>query len=328
MYAGSGYAGDFAGDPLLWLDDHLIAWVDAARETIRAAWTGDAALPASYTWITYNAGVVITRGASSPADFTAAVAEVVPNLAAVAVAAGVSDGTYDPLGAENIANLTSIKTFYEHKLRGHYRIENNALVLYELYRGVNALPDFSAAPWQTSATLPFSTAALAAGTTYYFALRLRNKHNLVSQNIATWQIVINVSGQLDSPPSAPTFSLSLAASGAVLVTAYYDSLLEDVGVRADNWAVWITSTGLAPNPALAPDYTEAMRLNDGIAALEWTSGAYAHGTTLRVLVRTLRSGAPGVYSTNTTDQQVTADATGPSVPQATAFIGEAAKQQQ
>src|SRR5687767_4961873 len=53
-------------------------------------------------------------------------------------------------------------TFYAQDLYGRYRISDAALDRYELYRGVNADVDYSAA-WETFTSLPHTTAALVAG---------------------------------------------------------------------------------------------------------------------------------------------------------------------
>jgi len=46
---------------------------------------------------------------------------------------------------------------------GRYRLANDDLERYELYRGIDAEPDFDAAPWETFSSLPATTAAAIMG---------------------------------------------------------------------------------------------------------------------------------------------------------------------
>ena len=328
MYAGCGYAGDFAGDPLEWVASGFLAWVGSDRENIRAVWSGDPDLPADSTWTTYLDGELQDRAAESAEDFAVATAGVVPNVAAVAVAPGVGDDDYDPLGSEDAANISDVKTLFAHTLRGQYRIANAALDVYELYRGVDAEPDFDAAPYESFATLPHTTPAQDVGHTYYFVLRKRNVHNLSSQNVASWSVKVGATGADVTEPSAPAeWALAAAAAGAARVTASYDYLTDGTAARGDTWAVWITADGSTPNPSGDPDYTETMVLADGVAKLDYTDGGHSHGATLKALVRVRRDGETPVDSQNSTVQTATADATGPAAPAGAAtFHGGASKQ--
>lgn len=219
-------------------------------------------------------------------------------------------------------------TVYTSYLRGLYRMADTALERYELFRGVDAEADLEAAAWETFTSLPHLTAALAVGHTYNFVLRKRNVHNLSSRNIAKTTIVVDGAGAEANYPSAPSEQvLEAAAAGAARVTAQYDYLADAAAVRADEWAVWITSDGSTPNTAAAPTYTEAMVLVDGLAKLDYTDGGHAHGATLKAIVRARRNGTPDVDSQNSDVQTVTADANGPAAPSGSgAFFGGAAEQ--
>jgi hypothetical protein len=328
MFAGCGRAGDFAGDPLICLDSHVLAWLDAGATQITASWTGVAALPVDAEWYTYRNGYVIQRGATSPHIFDAIIAGALPNLAVVPVAAGVGDSNYDPLGAQSLANLTGLRQRYLHQLRGRYRMAQDALAQYELFQGVDENPDFTAAPYETFASLPHTTAALAAGHTYAFVLRKRNQFNLSSQNVAAWILVVNASGNESQRPSAPSVQLiGQAVGGRARITANYDYLVDLEAVRATTWSVWLTSNGTDPDPENdTPVYTGAMQFVDGQAKLDYTSAACSHGATLKAIVRTRRAGPPVVDSANTTIMSITADAVGPAAPVQQTFLGESARQ--
>lgn len=296
MYAGCGRAGDFAGDPLLTIGRYVLFWATPDQDAIRAAWQPAASLPGSPTWITYNAGVIVDHRAFAEGraeEFTPAVDGTLPALAAVAVAEGVDDdGLYDPLGATaTAANLTALNSFFQHDMRGAFRLENTALDLYELYRGVDAEPDLSGSPWETFASLPHETAALAAGHTYYFVLRKRNAHNLVSQNIVSTVIVVDAAGEEANYPSDPAeITLTAGAAGVGEVHGEYD-YTQDGANAADYWIVWITTNGVDPNPADAPTRIEAMVKADGVARLNFTTAAAAGGATIKALVRARRNTA-------------------------------------
>jgi len=329
MLLGAGRLGDFIGNPLGLIEREFVVWIDNSKEEIRAYWTVRGELPSDCSVITYNDGTVVERGSSSPKTFTAATAGVRPKLAAVVTAPDVSDSAYKPLGALKLANLVTPRIRFQHMPRGRYRIENPALTQYELYRGIGGEPDLDGNPWQTFTSLPFTTPALTAGFTYYFVLRLRNKHNLVSQNIDSWQLTIAGGGSAATNPSAPIEqSIAQAANGAARIRATYDYLSDEESVRGDTWAVWLTNTGVAPNPAVDPaTYEEDMVFVDGEAKLDYTGGSNAHGATLKALVRVRKAGTPDVDSTNTAIMTATADAVGPAAPASSAdFLGQSARQ--
>lgn len=115
MYAGAR-SGDYAGDPLDWLKDSVkrpdgteyICWVTPAKLQIKAIWRMANTLPKTGIVYTYEEGVVVERGSSSPKVFDALIAGVVPKLAAVAVAPAANDPVYDPLCGELVANLVTM----------------------------------------------------------------------------------------------------------------------------------------------------------------------------------------------------------------------------
>jgi len=222
---------------------------------------------------------------------------------------------------------------------GLTRVANAGLTGYLLYRGVDAQPDLDGAAWETFSTLPHTTAALdaaPAGTerTYYFVLRARNAHGLAGRDTRAWTVTVDDAGAVvATPPSAPSEAeLAAWTAGAVRLTAEY-LYAGDGDDQAGVWAIWITSDGSAPDPSGAPDATSTMLKRDGVAKLTWTSGEYADGTTLKVLVRTRRNDGTEasptwVYSTNTAALTATAETDGPSAPQGDAFLHEERAQAQ
>jgi hypothetical protein len=154
---------------------------------------------------------------------------------------------------EIIAEATDAEgNVWRHVLRGTYRLPDDSIDGYELYRGTDADPDFTAAPYETFAALPHTTAALGVGHEYRFALRYRNRYNLLSQNRALWSVTVAADASDATPPSSPAeWLLASGAAGAPHLTARYDYLSDAAAVRGDTWAVWITTDGSAPNPAAA-----------------------------------------------------------------------------
>lgn len=340
MLLGAGRLGDWLGDPLRTISNDRIFWTDVNKTTMRALWQYAFGLPASAMLVTYDDGVVQQRalpgtpGAVNP-NFPAATAGVIPLLAAVlvpAVAGSVglgSNDAYDPLGSRKLANLLTFRNKYSHRARGQYRIADASLARYELFWGVDVMPDFTQPAWQTFTALPFTTPALTVGHTHYLVCRRRNVHNLLSQNVIPTIIVIAADGTQTLGPSAPSSqSITPAAAGAGKVAAKYDYALDAANAIADTWVVWLTSNGVDPNPAVdVPAYTTAMIFADGVASLSWTSGTFANGTTLKAIVRARRTGPPQVDSTNSAIMSTTSVAVGPVVPaNAQAFLGQSARQ--
>lgn len=220
-------------------------------------------------------------------------------------------------------------TKYRATARGLCRIANAALQQYELYRGVDAPADLTSAPWQTFASLPFTTPALTPGHSYHFVARLRNAWNLVSKNAAETIITVADDGTAaEVPPSSPSFAAAPSAAGTILVTSSYAYGLDGAN-QAGDWLVYLRSDGTAPDPIADMPTVVVMAKTDGLAKLSYTTAAFAEGTVVRVLVRARRAGTPDVDSSNTTAVQAIATLLGPSEPDpANAFLGSAAEQGQ
>lgn len=200
---------------------------------------------------------------------------------------------------------------------GRNRIQDSDLVQYLLFRGVGSEPDpDSDSPFETFASLPHTTAALAISTIYFFVLRQQNDYGVVSKNINSWRLELDGSGdQVAIPPSAPELvQVVPAAAGTTLVDFDYRRSLDSVTARADTFAVWFTTDGSTPDTSMAADATELMTFKDNVARLRYTVVAQLDGVTVKVTVRTRNSGTPDIDSTNTDVQTSIADTDGPAAP--------------
>jgi len=201
--------------------------------------------------------------------------------------------------------------FDSHNAQGDFRI-SDAGAQYELYRGVDTNADLTAAAWETFSSLPHTSAALAASHTYYFVLRYLNNYGLTSQNSEEWSVEVDAAGAgVYRPSNAENITIVPAAAGAVRIRADYFYNKDVAAYRADNFLVYLTSDGSSP---LLQSPTEvAMVMVDGNAKLDYTSGTYADGLTIKTVVRTRNSGSPDVDSDDTTVYSTTSDTDGPSV---------------
>lgn len=256
-------------------------------------------------------------------------------LAATSASAGgfydVHAGTYALSGGGLFAlraaskllegGLFKLSSLMRVQASGVHRIENLAVELYELYVGTDAAPNFSAAPFATFASLPFTTAALTANHTYWFVLRKRNRYGLLSANLWEDRLILDAGGSwIPANPSAPKQVAVAADTGnTVRVSAIYVLGSDPAAVRADSWLIYRTTTGVDPNPGVDTPTVVAMTKNGGLAVLSWISPAASDGADVRVLVRTRRTGTPNYDSQNATIQQATADDDGPPGLAVTAF---------
>lgn len=205
---------------------------------------------------------------------------------------------------------------------------------YAAYHGVDALPDFTAAAYDTwddgGAFADRALPAIAlpgpgATATHYFAIRRTSRYGIQTLNETdqvgpAWSVTIDETGAVvATPPSAPEFQAEPAgAGGTIRVTAQYYYLDDLEADRADAFLVW-TKAGSAPDPDVdVADAEVACYLVDGVGTLDWTSAAYAGGTTVYVVVRTRRSGTPDVDSTNT--DTAVATTTAPTAPEHGALL--------
>jgi len=214
---------------------------------------------------------------------------------------------------------------YTGKLGGLYRVSDDSLERYELYRGVDSEPDLTASPWETFDSLPHESAALDAGHTYYFVLRKRNKYNLVSQNIESTSLIIDSEGnEVEPSPDGPySVTIEAAAAGKGYVVAEYLYDITD-DYAAMHWLIYFTDDGSDPDPETDEPTVVAMTKRNGKAILRWTSPAADDGDTLKVLVRCRRVDGESNYDSDNTDiHSTTAKTDGPEQVAGKAFLGRA-----
>jgi len=225
--------------------------------------------------------------------------------------------------------------------RGDYRLANDSLGRWELYHDTGAWPDLAAAPEATFTSSPHETGALSYPATHYFVLRKRNVHDLVSQNegdagqrhygdgFACWILELDSSGDqvVPSPSDAENTTLAATSGGTVRVQAQYP-YAADASYAADQFLIYLTSDGSDPDPEVdSPTVVDMVKV-DGIAKLNWTSGAFGNGSTVKVIVRTRRSGTPNYDSSSTTILSTTASTSGPAAPSGRALFDSVAEQHQ
>jgi hypothetical protein len=211
---------------------------------------------------------------------------------------------------------------------GAFRVFDLALEEYLLYRGVDGAPDLEGAAWETFASLPHTTAALAAGHEYQFILRRRNRYGLLSLNRAVTSIELDGGGALVAqPPSDPQrIGSSADAAGTVMIDADYEYDADGTS-QADAWLIYLTSNGADPVIGVTVPIEVAMVKADGLAKLRYSAGPYLEGAVIKAIVRTRRNGTPDVDSAGTTIYSATATLLGPAAPASGgAFLGTAAQQ--
>ena len=214
------------------------------------------------------------------------------------------------------------------RLGGKYRIADDTIEGYELYRGVDSEPDLTGTPWATFTELPYESEELDAGHTYYFVTRFRNKYNLVSQNITIEKFEIDAEGNEVQPlPDAPAnISITPAAAGKAIVEAQYLFDPDDI-YAATKWIIYFTDDGSDPDPDVDNPTVVTMSKNStGSARLRWTSPAADNEDTLKVIVRVRRTDDETDYdSTNTDIYSAAASTEGPQKVSAKALIGRTAE---
>lgn len=167
---------------------------------------------------------------------------------------------------------------------GASRVRND-IEGYNVYVGVDALPDLSAAPAAFTQTLPFNvvTTPPVSGTkTYNVIVRRQDEFGLESQNQTLYTTTINSSGDLVMPAIVRPQGLQLTpqAGGRIRVLSTYPGYGVDGAFTATHWRVWaslgaidvdadpptlvVTMTGkvlaTSVGPLPAGDYTVAVAL--------------------------------------------------------------------
>ncbi|MBL4701963.1 MAG: hypothetical protein JKX85_11965 [Phycisphaeraceae bacterium] len=211
-----------------------------------------------------------------------------------------------------LPGVSSVLLPVTHHLPGVARIANDASNRYELFIGVDAEPDLTSPPTQTFTTLPYDVSLTLPGagtqTTYHLVIQKRNRFGVVTLNNVSQKITIDSNG--DEQPTPPRGPLEVAmtevASLKAAITAQY-AYAADGDDQADTWLVYITTTGIDPDPTSGGDtpVEVAMVKTEATASLAYTTASEVLATVIKVLVRTRRSGVAGADSTNTTALSLT-----------------------
>jgi len=206
---------------------------------------------------------------------------------------------------------------YYSYVSSNYRIQDTTIRGYELYIGEDAEPDLTAAPDETSATLPFShsiTPPVSGETDFCSVVLYRNAYNLTSRNTYSRSCVVDSTGAEITLPTAPTFSVEAGVGGTVKIIGNYNP--NDDTLPADTWRVYITS-GVDPVPGIDTPIEIAMTADavygSPLFGLYYTSAQYGSNANIRVLVTTFRSD-DSEESNNTTAVEIVTDTMTPEIP--------------
>jgi hypothetical protein len=180
-----------------------------------------------------------------------------------------------------------------------------------LFVGVDAQPDYEAAPADSGATLADLTYDIipAEEHTYYWEILDRNPFGLiaVSQGAEPYYVAADGTGA-PAPPADPSQVFLLAQEdGTILVSAEYTSSQDSTSNRANRWLVYETFDGTAPNPAVDTpvEYLLAVGL-----PMEHVTAAQIDDTPYKVIVHTARYDSDAVLEAESLDDTVhTATAT-------------------
>jgi hypothetical protein len=239
----------------------------------------------------------------------------------------------DGPGTHHLRRAVVIEGRGQHNIRQAVQIDGSGLhairetiVKYHLWYNLGSAPDLTAAPDETFASLPHTSAVISGEGLWYFVLRELNQFGLYSQNITPFTIELDGSDdQIRERPSDPdAFAIFAIDAGKVRVTAQYDYIKDGHGLSgfddksADSFNVYTTSGGGDPDPDLDTPTTVAMVKKDGVAKLSLDVASVGDGVTWKAIVRTLRTA--GRESTSATIKQTTSSTTGPLAPAASKAV--------
>ena len=176
-----------------------------------------------------------------------------------------------------------------------------------------SVPDVTGAPDHTAASVALlsNLYTTTLDTTHLWCIVYRDEFGLDSlvdeverTDVGGTYVVV------PDPPTGPaSVQLIQAEGGVVRVTAVYHAMGDDADQRADQWLVYLTTTGV--DPVVGVDAPTVIDMADGDGygqmaglLLEHDTDALGNGVDLRVLVRTRRS-SDTIDSENTTVYQHT-----------------------
>ena len=184
---------------------------------------------------------------------------------------------------------------YTKVYRQIHRVADTSLEQYELYVGVDAMPDFndSLQPVAVSASLPISHTpdpAPSGDTVKLYAVtRKRNRYNLLSFNQYPSIIEINdLSEEELGPLTAPEILRVLnGVTGEIIVSARYPAGIDRN--EADTWDLYVED-GIDPDPAVnTPVATEDFGMVRNDYFWKISEDGLTPGSTYHVMVVVRRS---------------------------------------
>ncbi len=188
--------------------------------------------------------------------------------------------------ASEAAGTSRVLARYESEAVGTSRVAESAADRYELYHGIGPI-DFTAAPLDTSPTLPFDVAISGEGV-HHLVVRKRNQYNELSGNIASTKIELDdADEEIQVAPSPPEWiEAEIAPDYKFRVRAHYAYPI-DGDLAADYFLVyWQVDQG-----EWSEYHSELMVKTDGLARLDWTSSETFEDSKVSVQVRTLNLAA-------------------------------------
>jgi hypothetical protein len=181
---------------------------------------------------------------------------------------------------------------YSETLAGLYRIHDVSLDRYELFVGVDAEPDLTAAADEIFTTLPHTASYSFVGPhTYRVVTQRRNRYNLISDQKNSTLIVVEAddTGSVEPPTAPEIISFAPDSSGAFILQVAYWYLADSDDVRGDKYAVYLRTDGTDPDVTIDTPVLLTVPLIDGSGYRSYTTAVYTIPTTAKVIVRTKRS---------------------------------------
>lgn len=209
------------------------------------------------------------------------------------------DATISPFLAAYVSLTYNCGTFTgcAADLGGFARHGDTALEAHLAYVGIDAAPDYTAAPEDTFSGASWAYVA-AAGHDYHVEILDRNRYGLISRSRGAQVFRIDSGGEETPLPPGPVEQVSVvnAGAGIVRVAAIYHPGREGAtgaivsARRATHWAIWLTATGVDPDPLIDTPTAVVAMTGDAMLSeiLDWTSAAQTDGATVAVAVASRR----------------------------------------